>query len=253
MNINDIFTPHRYPRANYVERDEQIDHSGLRDALSDSITHIVGPTDSGRSSLIEHHLSDTFPLVVDGTQATSVEDLFNHLLNSLISNPVPERHEIDETDLQSITSSEQLVRGAIKDRLETGHYTLIFDDFGEMPTDVQEYVASWVESYVDRNVGVAIVASKDNRDAIYQANPGLRDRLRTIQVPEWGTENLKQIGKDGFDTVDTPMKEPTLEPLADLAEGSPTRMHELCLETFIDIATEREYDVGQEYLPSGVK
>lgn len=253
MDINDVFAPQRYPRANYIERDDQINHAKLDETLPDGSTHIVGPPDSGRSSLVEHHLPDNYPLVVNGGQVTTIGDVFNHLLNSLISKPVPKRHELDETDLQSITKSEELVRCAVKDRIETGHYTLVLDDFGKMPTDVQDYVANWIEPYVDNNVGIVTVVAEENQKAVYQANPDLRDRLDTTHIPEWDMDNLKRIGRSGFEIVETPMDELTLESLADLAEGSPTRMHELCLATFIDIATEREYEVGQDYLPNGVK
>lgn len=253
MDINDIFAPNRYPRGNYIQRDGKIDHSKFDEALPDGSTHIVGPSDSGRSSIVQHHLSDSYPLVVDGIEVTTVGDIFSHLLNSLISKPVPPRHEITEPDLQSITRSEELVRGAVKDRIETGHYTLVFDDFDEMPSEAQEYVADWIEGYVGTNIGVATIVSDDNKDAVYEANPNLRDQLTVTHIPEWDKPALKQIGKNGFETVGAPMDDPTLDGLADMAEGSPTRMHELCLATFIDIATERDYDVGQDYLPNGVK
>lgn len=253
MNVNDVFAPQRYPQENYIERGEQIDHSQVNSSLQVGGIQVVGPSDSGRSSLVEHHLENHHPLVVDGQQVTTVGDIFSHLLNSLITKPVPERHELTETDLQSITRSEKLVRGAVKDRIGTGQYALVFDDFDEMPTDVREYVADWVSPYTEREISLAIVGKSENEHEVSHSHPKLCDQLDTIRVPEWNKKELIQIGKLGFEAVETPMDEPTLESLADLAEGSPTKMHELCLSTFIDIATEREYDVGQEYLPSGVK
>jgi len=253
MNINQIFAPNRHPCGNYIKRDRKIDHGKLDKTIPNGNTHVVGPPDTGRSSIVQHHLTDSYPLVVNGGKVTTTGDVFSHLLNSLTSKPIPPRHEIPESDLQSITRSEEFVRGAVKDRIETGHYTLVFDDFDKMPSKVREYVADWIEAYVDTNVGITTIVSDDNKDAVYEANPNLRDQLTVTHVPEWGQPNLKQIGKIGFETVGAPMRDPTLDGLADMAEGSPTRMHELCLEMFIDIATEREYDIGQDYLPNGVK
>lgn len=242
------FTPGSYPRANFVSReafgfdpDEPI-----RWALkSGAVVQLVGPPDSGKTSLARHLLADRPLLVVRGGDVHEHDDVARQLFDELVTKdsdtndgdstvPAALRPTAERIDQVRDQPRDQL--RVVNSALEAGEQEIavLYDDFDAIPEDLQTYVAQLLKGQYERGVDVFVTADTSGSDDLFRANSDLRGRVRTVDVPAWEGDALTAIARRGFATLGVDVKEETIGELAERADGSPTAMHRLCLALLRD-------------------
>jgi hypothetical protein len=85
MNTDNIFTPSRYPQANFIIREEhQLEERIDRTRRADAPIHLIGPPDSGKTSLVKHATANQPLLTVRGSEISEKDDVARQLFADLI-------------------------------------------------------------------------------------------------------------------------------------------------------------------------
>jgi hypothetical protein len=234
MNTDNVFTPGRYPRANFIIREEhQLKETIDQTQRTGAPIHLVGPPDSGKTSLAQHATADQPLLTVRGTEISETDDVARQLFADLTDGEtaLPPTLTPSEERIEQVRDEPRDQLRVVQDALRTGQIALLYDDFHAMPDDVQVYVAQLLKGQYERGIDIFVTSADSGRGDLTLANGDLSGRVRFVDVPAWTTSDLSTIARNGFDTLDVGVDEHTIASLADRADGSPTEMHHLCVET----------------------
>jgi hypothetical protein len=233
MSHKDVFAPGRYPEANFITREEhQLEETIEWTQRTGAPIHLVGPPDSGKTSLAKHTTADQPLLMVRGSELGQKDDVARQLFADLIDeeNGIPPTLTPSEERIEQVRDEPSDQLRVVQDALRTGQITLLYDDFHTVPDDVQVYIAQLLKGQYERGIDIFVTSRQSGRGDLTLANGDLSGRVRSMDVPAWTTSDLSTIARNGFDTLDVSVDEHTIASLADRADGSPTEMHRLCAE-----------------------
>lgn len=168
-----------------------------------------------------------------GSELGQKDDVARQLFADLIDreNAIPPTLTPSEERIEQVRDEPGDQLRVVQDALRTGQITLLYDDFHAVPDDIQVYVAQLLKGQYERGVDIFVTSARSGRGDLTLANGDLSGRVRSVDVPAWTTDNLKLIGRSGFDILGASVDEETIASLAERADGSPTEMHRLCVET----------------------
>jgi hypothetical protein len=108
--------------------------------------------------------------------------------------------------------------------------TLVLDDFHYIDRAVQTSLVEQFKEAARANCTIVIVAVAHRLDDAIRANPDLRGRVTSIEVPYWSPEELRQIPLLGFPQLRMEVPSETINRLVEESLSSPQLIQSLCLE-----------------------
>ena len=266
MKASEVFTPGSTPKYTYYDRPEQDLENQLLRAVETKgfITSISGPSKCGKTVLCESVLGKKQErmLLIPGGGISSEYDFWNRLrieldLPSKIDSLASVQHTegtstqigakagipgviTAQGDLSAngsvLTSTSQVhthdgMSGPqMLGYLRTQGIRLVVDDFHYVAFAAQKALAQQFKEAARQGTTIVLVSISERSDQAIRANPDLRGRLLTIDIPYWTTEELKAIPQKGFKVLNVDAHPDVVNLFTTESVGSPQLMQALCLE-----------------------
>jgi hypothetical protein len=264
LKATDVFTPGTFPEHTYVERSQQGLEQALRDGLDTpgQLISLSGPSKSGKTVLVERVVSKDLLIPITGASIERAEDVWKKVLDWMdtpetiiasqsvagtvaaelaakgsLSLPLVAKGEIGTTGkiegtITSTKESERSRRGMeqVIAEIANSDFVVLLDDFHYMPRDIQSDVAKNLKEGVRRGVKIVTAAVSHRGDDVLRANPELRGRVRTIDLQYWTKDELREIAKVGFTTLNVAVHDDVIDTFTQESAGSPQLMQSLCLQ-----------------------
>lgn len=286
MKANTVFTPGFLPEFTYNKREELKLEQRLLDAITTRgfICSISGPSKSGKTVLCESVIGQRQMLLITGG-GVSLEAIFWQKIRKKLGLPssrsassqASRSSELTgktETGLQlplllnakggiegklsSETSSEELAQydgpngTELLEFIGQKGYTLVVDDFHYISKPVQRSLAEQFKEAARLGTQIVIVSVTHRSDDTIRANPDLRGRVFSIDIPYWENEELRVIAEKGFPLLKIKPETTLVERFVSESVSSPQLMQAICLQFCRDVgcentlANEQSVDLNQE-------
>lgn len=274
MRATDVFIPGSFPTETYIKRGDKDYESILQDALQmdGMVVSVSGPSKSGKTVLIERVVGKDYLISVSGSGIKTPDDLWERVLDWMES-PTEVQETIKHTDkmgtelgvsggasvlgfakteasakakLDTENGTEKRAThqrggaGQVIRELSGSEFAILVDDFHYIPRDIQGEVARQIKDIVRNKVKICTATVSHRGDDVMRANPELRGRLQTIDLPFWGTDDLAKIASTGLAKLRVNLNSAALEQLAIEAAGSPQLMQLICLQTCFALGVRSE-------------
>lgn len=264
MKVTEVFTPGSLPLHTYYDRADLNLEWKLLDSIETKgfISSVSGPSKSGKTVLCETVIGKRKMLLVTGGGISS-EDIFWRRLRGKLKMPLEwsesETHRLDkgqgsnagaEIQLPMIVKGGGGVQNSVTDSLGTEEsrtyagpdgielldyiaregYTLVVDDFHYIGRPAQKALAEQFKEAARAGAAIVVVSVSHRSDESIRANPDLRGRVATIDIPYWKPEELRVIADKGFPLLNVLPDTPLLDRLVAESVSSPQLMQALCLQ-----------------------
>jgi hypothetical protein len=265
MKASEVFTPGATPSYTYYDRSEKKLEEQLLQAIETKgfITSISGPSKCGKTVLCESVLGrqkDRMLLIPGGgikTDAQFWNQIRSHLAypNSTQVQRSTQNGEsaalssagtIGSTNVASLSSKSQVQTESNVGSLQVHTYDgfngpqllenireksirLVVDDFHYIEPEVQKSLAQQFKEAARQGNTIVLVSITQRSDQAIRANPDLRGRLMTIDIPFWTQDELKAIPRQGFKVLNVHAHEEVVNVFERESLGSPQLMQALCL------------------------
>lgn len=265
MRATDVFIPGSFPTETYIQRSDEDYEKALRDAISmdGMVTSLSGPSKSGKTVLVEKVVGRDYLISISGARIKTTEDLWDAVLDWM-SVPFETQDTSKHTNktgteigvsggasifglakasatakgkLDSERGTEQRItrrrlgsQQVVKE-LSGSDFVILVDDFHYIPREIQGDVARQIKDVVRDKVKICTATVSHRGDDVLRANPELRGRLQTIDLPYWAKSDLASIATSGLPKLSATIENAGIEALAREAAGSPQLMQLLCLQT----------------------
>lgn len=262
MKSVDVFTPTQRPTVTYVERDDRLLEKKLRALLATpgQIISLSGPSKAGKTVLVERTVGEDDLVVITGAGLSSTAELWDRVLVWI---DVPEvrtrgrevaisggveveasgqigvpfvakggaKVAFDGSRSRSIHDGEQRSREGMEQVIRElkGEYVVLVDDFHYVPREVQGALANEMKEAARRGLKMIVASVPHRVSDVVRANPDLKGRVASIDVPYWQRSDLTKIALQGFAELAMDVDSETIDFLATEAAGSPQLMQQLCL------------------------
>jgi hypothetical protein len=137
------------------------------------------------------------------------------------------RVEGESIEGEEITRSrEWSIAESVPDRV-TAHLreigaVVVIDDFHHAPQPVRDGGVRVLKGLLFEGIPIVLASVSHHAYDAVVAEPEMEGRVEIIEVPTWDTEELIEIGRDGFKALNVGVEEPVLTRLAEEALGSGT-------------------------------
>jgi hypothetical protein len=262
MKAKEVFTPGTLPKHTYYDRSELHLEQNLLDAVDTPgiITAVSGPSKSGKTVLCESVIGVGSMLLVTGGGIDSEESLWRRIrskvkipaISTSSSSRTQEREiagsakagmaflvkaegelagKIGRSEEQQTNLEFDPINGAeLMQQVTAAGKTLVIDDFHYIARDVQVAIVEQLKEAARAGSTIVVVSVPHRSDDVIRANPDLRGRLRSIEVPYWNQNELCKIAELGFPKLNLIIHDTAIKRLATESLSSPQLMQSLCLE-----------------------
>lgn len=264
MKVSEVFTPGATPKYTYYERPGQKLEEQLLHAVETRgyLTSISGPSKCGKTVLCEAVLGKQQErmLLVPGGGISSERMFWERMRAQLqllsrprgSSQPVTGKSPSEFVTMplggmSLIGKSGVMSRGGDATTTTSDKYEgptgpqmleyirsygirLVVDDFHYITMPVQRALAQQFKEGARKGTTIVLVSITERSDQVIRANPDLRGRLLTIDIPFWTKDELRQIPQQGFKVLNVDAHIDVVELFTQESLGSPQLMQALCLE-----------------------
>jgi len=276
LKPTDIFTPGSLPEHTYNDRDALRLEWRLLEAIETKgfISSVSGPSKSGKTVLCETVVGRTRMLIVTGG-GISAESQFWQKLRQKLGIPaartlnrdktrsaeiggkagasvglpfvVKGKGEIEGKAASSRTSGEAEHYGGpdgteLLQHIDQKGYTLVVDDFHYITKAVQKSLAEQFKEAARLGVAIVVVSVSHRSDDAIRANPDLRGRVASIDIPYWKEDELRVIAQKGFPLLNIEPDPGLIDRFVSESVSSPQLMQAICLQFCRDMC----FDAKQE-------
>ena len=280
MKAAEVFTPGTLPVHTYYDREALGLEWRLLEAIETKgfISSVSGPSKSGKTVLCETVIGKGKMLTITGGGISSEGQLWQKLRQKLgLPGATTATHGKERAfevsgkgggalQLPLIAKASAEIGGKAGTSLsrdEAKHYegpdgtelleymaekgyTLVVDDFHYIDRLVQKSLAEQFKEAARQGATIVVVSVSHRSDDAIRANPDLRGRVVSIDIPYWQAEELREIARKGFPIL-------KVEPAPDLVDrfvsesvSSPQLMQAICLQFCRDASVD---EVQKELTP----
>jgi Archaeal ATPase. len=261
MKFFEIFTPNGQPTTTYVSRNNSELEKMLGSYLEtpNMLISISGPTKSGKTVLLKTVINEEYLIAISGSTIKTVDAFWNAIM-SWMGAPLAET--VTEIESYGIHGEAQVqgsmgaifVKGkvsgsggascgsststcktviidpfiqVVKD-IANSEYILFIDDFHYIPSETQMDIAKIIKGLAESGVKVCVASVPHRNEDVLTANPELRGRIASLQIPEWSQGELLQIATKGFNVLNIDVTSQILSDFSIECVGSPQLMQAIC-------------------------
>jgi len=265
MKVSEVFTPGSTPKYTYYERPDQQLEERLLDAIETMgyITSISGPSKCGKTVLCEAVLGkqqDRMLLIPGG--GINADRTFWDRMRAQLDFPNRVDTQRSQQDNEATSASAKMSLGGpifgisstlghssggqstvsklqsyegpngpqMLEHLRKLGVRLVVDDFHYIAPAVQKTLAQQFKEAARQGTTIVLVSITERSDQAIRANPDLRGRLLTIDIPFWTPNELRAIPQKGFKVLNVDAHIDVVDLFTQESVGSPQLMQALCLE-----------------------
>ena len=269
MKATDVFTPGTLPQYTYYDRVDLKLEWRLLEAIETKgfISSVSGPSKSGKTVLCETVIGKRKMLIVTGG-GVSTEDLFWRKMRQKLGLPVVTRREHGRDkggefggkagasmQIPFVVEGKAELEGKLKSSESSGEgfdyegpdgtellefvaskgYTLVVDDFHYIDRGVQKSLAEQFKEAARQGAVIVVVSVSHRSDDAIRANPDLRGRVASIDIPYWNDTELRTIAEKGFPLLNVQPEPALLDRFVAESVSSPQLMQAICLQFCRDV------------------
>lgn len=267
-----IFTPGALPTVTYYDRPDLNLEFKLLEAIETQgyLCSVSGPSKSGKTVLCESVIGKTKMLLITGG-GIDTEDKFWQKLRAKLNLPI----ELTTTKTSKFTATIKGSGGgklqiplvaegsgqvgaegsagrdkshaskyegpngvSLLEFIEDQNYTLVIDDFHYINRDVQKSLAQQFKEAARSGCHIVIVSVTHRSDDAIRANPDLRGRVVSVDIPYWSGDELRAIPARGFPHLNLEPSKALVDRLVTESILSPQLMQALCLQLCREIGVD---------------
>lgn len=270
---NEVFTPGALPTLTYNDRPGHRLEFRLLDAIETKgyISSVCGPSKSGKTVLCESVIGQRKLFLVTGGGVVAEDDFWRKLRGALLAPRESSVSKSSSSDTEVRAGVEgragipfvadakgqlEFARGSDRSSSLTHTYdglggldllaqvrerdmTLVVDDFHYIDRDVQRSLANQFKEAARNGCRIVVVAVTHRADDAIRANPDLRGRVVTVDIPYWDPEELRTIATKGFPELNVAVPAETVNTLVTESIRSPQLMQAVCLQLCREIGVEQ--------------
>ncbi len=260
----DVFVAGRYPDLTYNPRNERKQQADLRNYLDDSgkALTISGPSKSGKTVLVQHNLSDSDAIWVDGSGLTNPDVLYGRIIDWLgIYDMFELKQQVSASTGVKLKADLRLPGGTgvgvgvggDTGEAETKTFArtrstadvatqglselpvpIVIDDFHYVPDDAKREIVRAVKGLIQKTHVILIAVPHEAFDSVRQ-EPDMNGRIWGLQILPWEVDELVEIAKAGFELLGVvDHGDAVATELARASMGAPFLMQQLCLDYLLD-------------------
>jgi hypothetical protein len=109
-------------------------------------------------------------------------------------------------------------------------FVIFVDDAHKIPEEIHTPVAESIKEGLDKGLKFCIGYIDYRSDALTSADIDLSDRVESVKLQPWETEELEQIAHKGFEQMELKVDESIIRVLAEESIQSPQLMQKLCFK-----------------------
>lgn len=280
MKATDIFTPGSLPTFTYYDRADLNLEFKLLETIETKgvISSVVGPSKSGKTVLCENVIGKRSSLFIAGGGITS-EDIFWQRLRAKLRLPTSQTlgksahgglsasaeagGKVKIPFLAESTGQLQVGGQAGRSREKSEVYdgpngvamleylrdkrmTLVVDDFHYIERKTQMSLVQQFKEAAREGCTLVVISIPHRTDDAIRANPDLRGRVQSIDIPYWQPNELEAIAKLGFPLLKVSVQAFVVSRLVEESISSPQLMQALCLQLCRECGIEMSFETSQE-------
>ncbi len=281
--LSEVFTPGGQPSITYNDRAHLGLEAALKKAISmqTAIVSLTGATKAGKTVLCRSVMEAYEYVWIDGGQIKSEAELWLKIASELrIPNETTEGESGSSgkslevalgVDATAIAASAKINFTAGGSRLKTNdssrtyqvdsmasaidhilanRITLIIDDFHYLDDITRINTIKSLKGAVFRGMKVVLLSTPYRAFEAIKAEPEITGRFKQVTVPDWSTEDLKEIATSGFKALNVACPSDIISEFAKESEGSPLLMQQFCWNVCYDSGIEQAKVSRQTIDPS---
>jgi hypothetical protein len=130
------------------------------------------------------------------------------------------------------TTATQQNRGmaAVAREIANSDFIVFLDDFHYIARELQEAVGRQIKAGSEAGIRFCIASVPHRSDDVVRSNHELRGRTINIDTSYWSTDDLRKIGKQGFEALHVEISPEVISTFAQESCTSPQIMQALCLQ-----------------------
>jgi hypothetical protein len=256
---DEVFVAGGQPSITYVDRQEfHVERNVARAIASpNQVVSVAGPSKTGKTVLCRKILGDREYVWIDGGEIDSIATVWTAVCSEL--NIPGEVTTLDEkmsgiegglttplvsakgSKLRKRSGTEKRTVHTISEALDTlveDKIILVVDDFHYMTPETRTAFMRNVKGAVFNGLKVLLLSVTHRAFDAIKAESELTGRFTSISLPDWTTDELKQIPALGFAALGVSCKQEIIDKLASEAQGSPFLMQKFCWEICFDCGIE---------------
>jgi hypothetical protein len=276
MKVTDVFTPGSLPTFTYYDRSELNLEFKLLEAIETRgyLCSVSGPSKSGKTVLCESVIGKSKILLVTGGGVKTEEQFWQKIRTKLnlptfstksktsgskigfkasgegeLQVPLIAKGKAGaegSTSLSREKENSSTYEGqngiSLLEYIHREGYTLVIDDFHYIVRDVQKSLAEQFKEAARSGCSIVIVSVTHRSDDAIRANPDLRGRVVSVDIPYWSNDELRHIATRGFVLLNLDVSLSLIERLITESLMSPQLTQALCLQFCRDMKIEQDME-----------
>lgn len=269
MKATDIFTPGFLPKYTYNNREKLKLEQRLQDALNTKgfICSVSGPSKSGKTVLCESVIGESKILLITGggineesifwqkirkkLKLPSSQSISNDTSGTLettgkiengfsvpflLNAKVGGEGKVSRVNSSGVINEYEGPNGTeLLEFIGQQGYSLVIDDFHYIDKSVQSSLAEQFKEAARLGTSIVVVSVTHRSDDAVRANPDLRGRVYSIDIPYWEKHELRFIAEKGFTLLNIKPEPTLIERFLSESVSSPQLMQAICLQFCRDI------------------
>lgn len=272
--VSDVFVPGGQPSVTYVKRKELDLDEAIEEwyASRFKVLHVIGPTKSGKTVVVNSVLGDRSIQIAGGSIETEEDFWFRvcekleisleKVLSTEEANSAEEAGgivsllQLTFKTVASVRNSteERIVhspKGAALQALENLPYALVVDDFHYIPLPVQVSIVRSLKDPVFKGARIALLSVPHREFDVARAEKEMTGRLDTLEIRPWNEKDLMEIARLGFEALGCADPDNRVAiALSKEAFGNPLLMQGFCKSLCAELGIKDSKSSKQMRLPS---
>lgn len=255
MKIQQVFTPNDTPTVTYIDRSEHKLEQRLRDYFDtpNVVVSVSGPSKSGKTVLIKKVVAEDHLIPVVGAGISSADNLWERVLNWMGAPSETTATKSSSNELSGETEaggkakiplvlegegkvkaggsrtwgtevSRTFRQGGLPQVIKEiggSEFVVFIDDFHYIKPELRDEVGKQLKVAAENGVKIVTASVPHRADDVVRSNPELRGRVAAVDLTYWNIDELTQIARKGFSSLNTELAPSIERRFATEAFGSP--------------------------------